>query len=379
MISVFGSSVGADELRQVAGCFDRQWLGLGAKVEEFEERFTARLGLDNFLFVDSGSNALYMAVALLDLPPGSEIILPSFTWVACAQAILLAGHRPVFCDVDLDTQNVTRETVEPQVTPRTAAVMVVHYAGKPVDLAPILDLGYPVIEDAAHAVDSRYRGQACGAVGDVGIYSFDAVKNLTTSAGGGLTVKGRQRFERARKLRYCGIGKSGYQAARAPGGHRRWWEHEVSEVFIRMTPSDLCAGIGVAQLDRLDELQASRRAIWERYDQAFRGIEAIRTPAGAGADERHSYFTYLIRVDDRDRLANRLLEREIYTTLRFHPLHLNPIYQCRRPLPNAESLNRTGLNIPLHPRLSGGDVERVIEEIATWGSRRVARSALAER
>ena len=363
MISVFGSSVGAEELRQIEGCFDRQWLGLGAKVEEFEDRFRDRLGLDNFLLVDSGSNALYMAVALLDLPPGSEIILPTFTWVACAQAVLLAGHRPVFCDVNLETQNVTRETVEPHVTPRTAAVMVVHYAGMPVDLDPILDLGYPVIEDAAHAVDSRTRGRACGSLGDVGIYSFDAVKNLTTSAGGGITVKDPRRFERARKLRYCGIGKSGFEAARSQGGHRRWWEHEISEVFIRMTPSDLCAAIGIAQLDRLDQLQASRRAIWERYGQAFRDVEGVRTPAGPGSDERHSYFTYLIRVAGRDRLAHRLLEHGIYTTLRFHPLHLNPIYDSRVPLPNAESLNLTGLNIPLHPRLSPDDVERVIDEI----------------
>ncbi len=362
MISVFGSSVGAEELRQVEGCFERQWLGLGVRVEEFEERFRERLGLDNFLFVDTGSNALYMAVTLLDLPPGSEVIVPTFTWVACAQAVVLAGHRPVFCDVDLETQNVTRETVEACVTERTAAVMVVHYAGKPVDLGPILDLGLPVIEDAAHAVDSRVRGRACGGLADVGIYSFDAVKNLTTSVGGGITVRDPRRFERARRLRYCGIGKSGFEAAQSQD-HRRWWEHEISDVFIRMTPSDLCAGIGLAQLERLDQLQASRRATWERYDQAFRDVEAIHTPAGPGVGERHSYFTYLIRVPGRDRLAHRLLERGIYTTLRFHPLHLNPIYDSRDPLPNAEALNQAGLNIPLHPRLSSDDVERVIDEI----------------
>ncbi len=304
-----------------------------------------------------------MAVTLLDLPADSEIILPTFTWVACAQAILLAGHRPVFCDVDVDTQNVTVETIEARITERTAAVMVVHYAGKPVDLTPILDLGYPVIEDAAHAVDSRYRGRPCGGIGDVGIYSFDAVKNLTTGLGGGITVKDKGRFERVRKLRYCGIGKSGYQAVQSADHGRRWWEYDISEVFIRMVPSDLCAGIGLAQLSRLDELQEARRLIWNTYDRAFRCIEAIQTPADPADDERHSYFTYFIRVDDRDRLANSLLDREIYTTLRFHPLHLNPIYQCRTPLANAELLNSTGLNIPLHPRLSRDEVQRVIDEI----------------
>ena len=185
MIPVFASSVGPDELREVQACLESQWLGLGTRTKTFEHRFAERLGLDSFLLVDSGSNALYMAVELLALPPGSEVILPTFTWVACAQAVLLAGHRPVFCDVDPDTQNATADTIAAQITPRTKAVMVVHYAGKPVDMSPVLDLGFPVIEDAAHAVDSTIQERACGSLGDVGIYSFDPVKNLTTGGGGG--------------------------------------------------------------------------------------------------------------------------------------------------------------------------------------------------
>ena len=130
MISVFGSFVGKEEMREIEEVIDDQWLGLGAKTEEFEHGFRARLGLD-ILFVDSGSNALYMAVELLGLPRDSEIIVPTFTWVACAQAILLAGHRPVFCDVDPLTQNVTAELIEAHITSKTAAVMVIHYGGKP--------------------------------------------------------------------------------------------------------------------------------------------------------------------------------------------------------------------------------------------------------
>jgi aminotransferase len=363
MISVFGSFVGKEELQEISECIDSQWLGLGAKVGKFENQFKARLGLDNFLFVDSGSNALYMAVELLDLPKNSEIILPTFTWVACAQAILLAGHKPVFCDVDLDSQNVGVENIRPHITSRTGAVMVVHYAGKPVDLSPIVDLGYPVIEDAAHAVDSKYKGKACGSIGDVGIYSFDAVKNLTTGGGGGITVRNPGRFERARKLRYCGIGQSSFEALKSRRKHQRWWEYEISNIFIHMSPSDVSAGIGLAQLRRLDALQESRRSIWNRYQEAFRPIEWIDTPVDPGVDEQHSYFTYLMRVPHRDQLARRLLEKEIYTTLRFHPLHLNAIYKSGKALPNAEALNDTGLNIPLHPRLSQDDVEYVIDTI----------------
>ena len=167
MISVFGSLVGRDEIDQVAACMQSQWMGFGKTVERFEQKFADKLGLKNFAMVDSGSNALYMAVKLLDLPPSSEIIIPSFTWVSCAQAILLAGHVPVLCDVDLQTMNIRREDIEPQRTDRTRAIMVVHYGGLAVELEPIMALGLPVIEDAAHAVSSTYRGLPCGGVADV--------------------------------------------------------------------------------------------------------------------------------------------------------------------------------------------------------------------
>lgn len=366
MISVFGSSVGADEIREVSACLESQWLGHGSRVDAFEQRMAKRLGIDDFLLVDSGSNALFMAVKLLSLPPGSEIIVPTFTWVACAHAVLLAGHWPVFCDVDPETQNVTAATIAAQVTPKTGAAMVVHYAGKPVDMDPVLDLGLPIIEDAAHAVDSSLDGRACGSMGDVGIYSFDAVKNLTTGGGGGLTARDPALLERARKLRYSGIGKSGFEMAQSEGsGLARWWEYDISEVFIRMLPSDISAAIGLAQLDHFDALQARRHEIWQRYQQAFAGVDWIKTPVDPAVNERHSWFTYFIRVPNRDELAHRLLDKGIYTTLRFHPLHMNEIYQSEKKLPAAEMLNLTGLNIPLHPRLTESEVQFVIDTILT--------------
>lgn len=363
MISVFGSDVGAAELDALASCLDRQWLGMGAETRRFESRFRERLGLPNFLMVDSGSNALYLAVALLDLPAGSEVIVPTFTWVSCAQAVLLAGCRPVFADVDPATQNVTADTVRARLTRDTSAVMVVHYAGKPVDLDPILALGLPVIEDAAHAVDSRLGDRACGGIGDVGIYSFDAVKNLTAGAGGGLTVRDPARFERARRLRYCGIGQSSFDAVSSGAGSGRWWEYDIAEAFIRMTPSDLNAAIANRQLDRLDALQARRAEIWRRYQAAFDGVDAVVTPRDPGPGERHSWFTYFVQLPERDRIARELLAADIYTTLRFHPLHLNPLYGPAPALPHAERLNETGLNLPLHPRLSDAEVTWVIDAV----------------
>jgi dTDP-4-amino-4,6-dideoxygalactose transaminase len=371
MISVFGSKVGPDEIANVVTCMQSQWMGFGGNVTKFEEKFSAKYRVPNFAMVDSGSNALFMAVTLLDLPKGSEVIVPSLTWVSCAQAVVLAGHIPVLCDVDLRTMNIRREDVDRRMTPKTKAVMVVHYAGLAVDLDPILELGLPMIEDAAHAVCSTYKGRACGTIGDVGIYSFDAVKNLTTGEGGGITARNPDAITRAKVLRYCGIGKSGFDAATSNAkGKTRWWEYNIQEPFIKMLPTNIAAGIGLAQLDHMDELQATRKQVWDRYQEEFSPLRWLTTPADAVGDV-HSYFTYCIRVPRRDDLAYYLLENDVYTTLRYHPLHLNPLYQQTDVrLPNCELLNDDCLSIPIHPRLSSADVDKIVGLIKAFGETR---------
>lgn len=367
MISVFGADIGSDEIKEVQSSLEAQWMGIGPKVRSFEEQFSLRLGLPDLAMIDSGSNSLYIAVSLLNLPPGTEVILPSFTWISCAHAIVLNGCVPVFCDVDLDTHNVTIDTIRPHITKKTGAIMVVHYAGKPVRLGPILGLGIPVIEDAAHAVDSRLDGKACGAMGALGIFSFDAVKNLATPDGGGVTARDPELIKRAKLLRYCGIGKSGFEAS---ANKERWWEYSIVDFYPRFLPNDIAASVGLAQLRRLDSLQSRRRSIWERYQSEFAQYDWLVRPRDAERDERHSYFTYCVRVPGaRNRFAKMLLERKIYTTLRYHPLHMNAIYKSSARLPVCERLNEEALSLPIHPRLSDADVERVIAAVKEFDAR----------
>ena len=361
MINVFGSRVGDKEISEVSDSITKQWMGMGGKVKEFESRMATRLGTDRFLMVDSGSNGLYLGLKLMNLPKDSEVIVPSLTWVSCAQAVILAGCKPVFADVDINTQNITADTIKPQITDKTSAIMVVHYGGLSVDMDPILELGYPVLEDACHAVDSAYKGKMCGTIGDVGVYSFDAVKNLAVGEGGGVVSKHPDYMERASLLRYCGIGKSGFEAS--THGKDRWWEYNIVEPFIKMCPSDVAGGIGLAQLDSLDENQAIRKRIWDIYQEEFSGIDGISCPKDAPDGDRHSYFTYFIRIKNRDKVAKYLFEKGIYTTLRYHPLHLNALYGSDQHLPICEELNETGLNIPLHPSLSDNDVDYIVETI----------------
>jgi len=361
MINVFGSNVGQEEIDQVADSINKQWMGMGPKTKEFERRMSERLDPCKFLLVDSGSNALYLGLRLMDIPKGSEVIVPSLTWVSCAQAVLLAGGKPVFCDVDIESQNMTADLIKPLITENTSAIMVVHYAGLPVDMDPILELGIPVIEDAAHAVDSIYKGKRCGAIGEVGCFSFDAVKNLSMGEGGGVATAVSEYIERASVLRYCGIGKSGFEAS--THGKERWWEYNIVEPFIKMNPSDIAAGIGLAQYDKLDKLQAIRKQVWDIYQDEFSKIDWIETPLDANEGDRHSYFTYFIRVERRNELAQYLFDNDIYTTLRYHPLHMNGLYGSEQTLPNCEKLNETGLNIPLHPSLSMNDVDKIVDTI----------------
>lgn len=369
MITVFGSKVGDEEIANVVSSMEQQWMGFGKVVNKFEEAFSKKFNVPNFAMVDSGSNALFMAVKLLDLPKGTEIILPSFTWVSCAQAILLAGMKPVFCDIDINTMNVTAKDIERQITPNTGAIMVVHYAGLPVEMDEIKSLGLPIIEDAAHAVDSKYKGVHCGNIADVGIYSFDAVKNLTAGEGGGIASTKSEVIERAKILRYCGIGKSGFDAAISDAkGKNRWWEYNISEPFIKMLPTNIAAGIALAQLAKIGELQVVRKKIWDVYQEEFGKLSWLKKPVEANDGDRHSYFTYCIRTPKRDDLAHYLLENGIYTTLRYHPLHLNKLYgQMNTRLKNSEILNEDCLSIPLHPRLDDNDIDKIINKIKEFG------------
>jgi aminotransferase len=302
----------------------------------------------------------------LNLPKDSEVILPAFTWIACANAVVLAGLRPVFADVELDTMNVSVETIKQVITKNTSCIMVVHFAGLPVDMDPILDLGFPVLEDAAHAIYSDYKNRSCGSIGDLGIFSFDAVKNLAVGEGGGIVCKRIEDKTSAQELRYCGIRKSGFQAASSSSAsvsEKMWWEYEHTKPFIKMLPTNITASVGLAQLERRNELQERRKLIWEIYQESFKKLNYLSTPKDTlSYTFSHSFFTYAIRIPNRDELAKYLLKNDIYSTLRYHPLnnykHFNK--SSGNYLKNTEILNKTALSIPLHPRLTDTEVSKII-------------------
>lgn len=353
IISVFGSSFNKKEKKALNDVIDSQWVGFGNVVETFENKFKKFKNIENFLMIDSCSNGLYLAFKLLNLPKNSEVILPSFTYVSCAQAILLNNLKPVFCDVDYKTMCMTKKLVEEKITKKTSAILVVHYAGLSVDVQSIKEFKLPVVEDCAHSVNT----EGTGYYGDISVWSFDSVKNLAVGEGGGIYIKDDDLFERAKKCRYSGIGKSGFSSI---NNTDKWWEYDISEVNIKMMPTNISAAIGIEQLKKLQNNQKIRKKIWKEYNNKLKNVGDLELPV---YDDNHSFFTYAIKTNKRNELSKYLLSKNIYTTLRYHPLHLNKIYKTSYILENTEILNNTCLSLPIHPRISKKDLQYIIKTI----------------
>ncbi|WP_027659900.1 DegT/DnrJ/EryC1/StrS family aminotransferase [Salinispora fenicalii] len=369
MINVFQPSLGADELQAVREVFDSNWLGHGPRTAAFEEEFAAHLGVpaDRLTFINSATAGLFLATELLGLGPDDDVVMPSISFVAAANAVASTGARIVFCDVDPRTLNPRVEDVQSALTPRTKAVLVLHYGGHPGDIAAIAQLcqdrGVLLVEDAACAVASQAGDRACGTFGDMGMWSFDSMKVLVTGDGGMLYVRDEETARRARRLAYHGLEQSsGFAAARVS---HRWWELNVRDFGRRVVGNDVTAAIGRVQLRKLPEVIARRRAITEMYDRLLDDSEGIRLPPRLPEGHTSSYYFYWIQVDPRirDQVAADLLNRGIYTTFRYPPLHRVPAYRGAVDLPATAEASEATLLLPLHQGLDDSEVRVVVDEL----------------
>jgi dTDP-4-dehydro-2,3,6-trideoxy-D-glucose 4-aminotransferase len=369
MINVFQPSLGKQELDALAEVFAGNWLGHGPRTQAFEAAFAEHIGVrpEQVIFINSATAGLFLAGELLGLGPADDVVMPSISFVAAANAVAATGARPVFCDVDPRTLNPTLADVEKAVTPRTKAVLLLHYGGYPGDVVTIArfcrDRGIQLIEDAACAVASTVDDQACGTLGDVAMWSFDAMKILVTGDGGMFYARDEQVAARARELAYHGLRQSsGFQAARVGD---RWWDLNVREFGRRIVGNDVTAALGGVQLRRLPEFVSRRAEIALRYDEALAGVTGLRTPPPVPAGHRTSHYFYWIQLpaEIRDQVASRLLERGIYTTLRYPPLHHVAAYQADTFLPGTDIAAETTLLLPLHQGLDDSDVGTVIDEV----------------
>ena len=374
MIQIFQPSLGNDELEAVREVFESNWLGRGRRVAEFERRFASFRGAaaESMIATTCASEGLFTAAEILGWAPGDEVIVPSTSFVAAASAAARVGAVPVFCDVDPRTLNATLRDVERAVTPRTRAVSLNHYGGYPAPVDELAEFcrarGLHLVEDAACAVASSIDGRAVGTFGDVGAWSFDAMKVLVTGDGGMVYARESGTARATRQAMYLGLPleeKSGVDKSRSTKD--RWWEFEIESFGRRAIMNDVTAAIGLVQLERLPRFLRRRAEIAARFDDGLAGIPGLATPPKPAPGVAVTNYLYWIQLERRDELARHLLDHGVYTTFRYWPLHWVKMLGHRAgPLPGAERAAQTTLNLPCHQSMTDEDVERIIELVAQF-------------
>lgn len=365
MIPIFRPWFDEAEVEAVREVLLSGWVGPGQKVEELEARFAHYVGASHAVSVNSCSAALLLALKTLDVA-GGEVITTPMTFVSTNHAILQNQATPVFCDIDPQTLNIAPKAIAARITPRTRAIMVVHFAGHPCDMDAILALanshGIPVVEDAAHACGARYKDRMIGGMGTLTCFSFDARKNLSTGDGGILTTNDPALADRARKLRWMGISRGTYDRFRKNGTARRW-EYEVGELGYKCYMNDLNAAIGLVQLGKLESANAQRREIFLQYERAFDALDWLQTPTER-AEVRSAMHAYVARTSQRDGLIDHLEQRGIDSGVHYKPCHLFDVYRpYRAALPVTDALWPQLITLPMFPSMTQSEVERVIAAV----------------
>ncbi|WP_065759638.1 UDP-4-amino-4-deoxy-L-arabinose aminotransferase [Pseudomonas defluvii] len=365
-------SIGDEEVAAVEQVLRSGWITTGPKNQELEQQFAAYVGCKHAVALSSATGGMHITLLALGIGPGDEVITPSQTWVSTANMICLLGATPVFVDVDRDTLMTDAVAIEAAITPRTKAIIPVHYAGAAFDLDPLYALadkhGIAVIEDAAHSAGTRYRGRAIGAQGTA-IFSFHAIKNMTCAEGAMFVTDDQKLADRVRMLKFHGLGVDAYD--RLTGGRKP--QAQVVEPGFKYNLADINAAIALVQLQRLDAINAKRNELAQTYLQRLEGlpVQPLSMPT---YPQQHAWHLFILRIDpercgmDREAFMKALQEQNIGTGIHFIATHLHTYYRQRFPgvhLPNTEWNSARLCSIPLFPDMTPDDVERVVGAIET--------------
>jgi len=367
MINVYQPSLGKEELDALKDVFESNWLGKGKRVAEFEEKFAAHLGVSKDLVLSTNccSEGLFSSMHLLDIQPGDEVIVPTISFIGAGNAVCAHGAKLVLCDVDPHTLNARHVDIEKVITPKSKAILLLHYGGVPCEMDEIMALAskhkLKVIEDEAAGVCSRYKGKAVGTFGDIGMWSFDAMKILVCGDGAMLYFNTPELRKKADRWLYFGLEtKSGYENSVA----QKWWEFDVSSFGHRAIMNDITAAIALEQLKKLPIYMEKRKHVHEFYNQNFKKFSWIELPPTLPDYVETSYYFYHIQIKNgrRDQLANFLREYGIYSTYRYYPLHRVPSYGVTGNFPNADYAADHTLNLPMHQCISQDDLGFILEK-----------------
>lgn len=368
MINVMQPTLGQEELDAIKQVFDSNWIGKGKVVSDFEKMYAEHLGTtqEHVLSTNCCSEGLFSSMHLLDIKPEDEVIVPTISFVGAGNAVCANGSKLVLCDVDPRTLNARAEDIEKVITPKTKAILLLHFGGIPCEMDKIMPLakahGIKVIEDCAAGVWSQYKGHALGTDGDMAMWSFDAMKILVCGDGAILHFKDAALREKADKWLYFGLeAKSGYENSVA----QKWWEFDISAYGHRAIMNNVTAAMAIEQLKKLPMFMAKREAVHNTYNEGLKDIDWIDLPLPLEEGSRSSFYFYHIQLKNgkRDELARYLRERGIYTTYRYFPLHRVPHYGISGNFPNADYAADNTLCLPMHQSLTNDEVNLIIDTI----------------
>jgi len=364
MIPVSKPSMGNEELEAVGKVFQTGWLGLGSTVFDFENILKDYLGVKNVIAVNTGTSAIHIALDAFGISAGDEVIVPSMTFAATIQAILATGAVPVFCEINSDTLNVDVADIEKRITAKTKAIIPVHYCGQACDMDELLAIARPkgikIIEDAAHAFGSSYKGKKIGSLGDAACFSFDPIKTITCGEGGAVTLNDDEIAEKIRRKRILGIDKDTWHRYR----NERTWFYQVTDIGYRYHMSNINAAIGIEQFKKIDKFIERKREITMRYDKEFRTLPGIKVLSNNYAET--AQFCYILRVENgRDELMNFLKTKGVGSGVHYIPNHIQPVFKKFSPdaLPITDKMAEQIITLPLYYDMTDSDVELVLNSV----------------
>ncbi len=371
---VFGSPlIGQEEIDEVVDSLKSGWLGTGPKVARFESHFAAYTGATHAAAFNSCTAALHLSLVALNLKPGDEVITTPLTFCASINAIIHAGATPVMADVDPTTGNIDPERIREKITSRTKAILPVHFAGRACDMDAIMALaqeyGLRVVEDCAHAIETRYKGRHAGTFGDFGCFSFYVTKNVVTGEGGLVITRSEEDIKRIKVMGLHGMSADAWKRFSDEG----YKHYMVVEAGFKYNMMDIQAAIGIHQLKRVEECLVRRQEIWKMYDEGFADLP-IGLPAPEEPDTRHARHLYTILVDEevcgvsRDRFLDRMTRENIGVGVHYLSVPEHPYYQQNygwkpEDTPESMRIGRQTLSLPLSAKLTDGDVADVIEAV----------------
>ena len=373
--------IGDAEIDAVVAVLRSGWITTGQKTTEFERRFETLLGDGTIAVgVNSATAGLHLALEAIGIRPGDQVIVPSLTFTATAEVIRYLGGDPVLVDIDRDTLNIDPAAIRAAITPRTRAIIPVHYAGLACDMTTILQIakehGLRVVEDAAHALPAEHRGRSVGSMdSDVTVFSFYANKTMTTGEGGMIVTRDPELAKRMRVMRLHGIDRDAFDRFRSKVPA---WYYEVIAPGFKYNLTDIAAALGLVQLDRLEGFRQRRVVLAENYRRAFADLPLI-LPSWGGEGDCHAWHLFVLRLDEeaqarglsRDGLIDHLSQAGVATSVHYVPLHRQPYWRDSlgvgiEDFPVTEAAYQSMLSIPLFTAMSDDDQTHIIDTVTSY-------------